>query len=60
MTLYEQTGLCPLELWTTYFIKRNCEYCPMNNGVDIGVGFMTHCNQECKVSIDAESENDLF
>ena len=59
-TLYEETGLCPLELWVTYYNNRNCALCPLNNGVDVGVGFITHCGHECTGKPKEETDDVLF
>ena len=59
-TLYEETGLCPLELWTTYSINRNCFLCPLNNGVDVGVGFITYCDHRCRGKPKEETDDVLY
>jgi hypothetical protein len=47
MTLYEATGYCPLQLYLDYRLNNNCINCPFENGVDIGIGWLQHCNGEC-------------
>jgi hypothetical protein len=54
MTLYEETGYCPLQLFLDYRLNRNCINCPFENGVDIGVGWLQHCDHECVGGLDSE------
>jgi len=61
MTLYEQCGMCPLSLWLEYHENRQCQLCPMEDGVDIGVGWQQHCNYECRGgSAKTSTEEELF
>jgi hypothetical protein len=52
MTLFEALGLCPLHLWLEYHEKGRCLECPMEAGVDVGVGWIQHCGHECTGGIE--------
>jgi hypothetical protein len=46
-TLYESSGYCPLFIWIEYYKGKKCQECPFDDGVDIGVGWLSHCGNEC-------------
>ncbi|GHV74884.1 hypothetical protein AGMMS49940_21860 [Spirochaetia bacterium] len=58
-TLYESMGLCPLFLFLEYKEKGNCIHCPMEDGVDTGVGWQYHCWHECTASSEPIHAEDL-
>ncbi|GHV78584.1 hypothetical protein AGMMS49944_03750 [Spirochaetia bacterium] len=51
-TLYEALGFCPLFLFLEFKEAGNCMGCPMEDGVDIGVGWQHHCGNECTGSVE--------
>jgi hypothetical protein len=58
-TLYEAVGCCPLLLFLEYKKAGNCMGCPMEDGVDIGVGWQHHCGDECTGAVQAIDPKEL-